>query len=288
MAEVDLEPSSGVPPEYCEFLPKAEFRRALPWLVQNRDAGAHPPPPPPRFPSSPSPPPPAPCLPPPGRGAPWVPPLGLDPASSRGEAGGANLPQCPRPAPVSWRDASRSTSLPAPPPRGPWAPQGGPAARVLGAEQCEGPSAEWLEANCDKYKALVVEALGEGLEGLQLDQGGEKKKEERKKSGKPKKEKKREVVLERQTRNRRKCITTVRGLEMWDVDLKEAAKLLGKKFACGASASKNAAGFEEIDVQGDFQEEIALFLLDKYGAKHSLGEKDFVNVEKGKRTPTLP
>ena len=47
MAEVDLEPSSGVPPEYCEFLPKAEFRRALPWLVQNRDAGAHPPPPPP-------------------------------------------------------------------------------------------------------------------------------------------------------------------------------------------------------------------------------------------------
>ena len=287
MAEVDLEPSSGVPPEYCEFLPKAEFRRALPWLVQNRDAGAHPPPPPP---ASPPPPPP-------------LPPLRACRLLGEGSRG-SRLWVWTRPAAAGKRGApiSRSALAPPPsrgvtplaprhcppPPRGPWAPQGGPAARVLGAEQCEGPSAEWLEANCDKYKALVVEALGEGLEGLQLDQGGEKKKEERKKSGKPKKEKKREVVLERQTRNRRKCITTVRGLEMWDVDLKEAAKLLGKKFACGASASKNAAGFEEIDVQGDFQEEIALFLLDKYGAKHSLGEKDFVNVEKGKRTPTLP
>lgn len=134
-----------------------------------------------------------------------------------------------------------------------------------------------------------MEALGEGLEGLELSAGDDKKKKvEKKKSGKPKKEKKQEVVLERQTRNRRKCITTVRGLEMWDVDLKEAAKLLGKKFACGASVSKNPAGFEEIDVQGDFQEEIALFVLEKYRAKNGLEEKNFVNVEKGKRTPTLP
>ena len=44
----------------------------------------------------------------------------------------------------------------------------------------------------------------------------------------------------------------------------------------------------EIDVQGDFQEEIALFVLEKYRAKNGLEEKNFVNVEKGKRTPTLP
>ena len=50
--EVEMEPSSGVPPEYCEFLPKGEFKRALPWLVKNRDTGAActPPTPPPSLP----------------------------------------------------------------------------------------------------------------------------------------------------------------------------------------------------------------------------------------------
>ena len=54
--EVEMEPSSGVPPEYCEFLPKSEFKRALPWLVKNRDTGAActtPTPPPPLFSSPP-------------------------------------------------------------------------------------------------------------------------------------------------------------------------------------------------------------------------------------------
>lgn len=34
---VELHPVAGIPPEYCEFLPKAEFEKCVPWLLQNRD-----------------------------------------------------------------------------------------------------------------------------------------------------------------------------------------------------------------------------------------------------------
>ena len=36
--DVELHPVAGIPPEYCEFLPKAEFEKCVPWLLQNRDA----------------------------------------------------------------------------------------------------------------------------------------------------------------------------------------------------------------------------------------------------------
>ena len=58
-----------------------------------------------------------------------------------------------------------------------------------------------------------------------------------------------EVVLERNTRNKKKCITTISGLDMFGVKLGEAAKLFGKKFASGASVTKTADGREQIDVQ---------------------------------------
>lgn len=58
-----------------------------------------------------------------------------------------------------------------------------------------------------------------------------------------------QVVLESHTRNKKKCVTTVTGLEGFGVKLSEAAKLFGKKFACGASVVKNATGTEQIDMQ---------------------------------------
>lgn len=58
-----------------------------------------------------------------------------------------------------------------------------------------------------------------------------------------------QVVLERNTRNKKKCITTVSGLDAFGVKLGEASKLFGKKFASGASVVKNAEGKEHIDVQ---------------------------------------
>jgi density-regulated protein DRP1 len=45
-------------------------------------------------------------------------------------------------------------------------------------------------------------------------------------------------------------VTTISGLEHFEVKLKEAASVLGKKFGAGASVVKNATGVQEVDVQG--------------------------------------
>ena len=37
--EVEYEPSSGMPPEFCEYLPKEDFLKALAWLSENRSLG---------------------------------------------------------------------------------------------------------------------------------------------------------------------------------------------------------------------------------------------------------
>lgn len=74
------------------------------------------------------------------------------------------------------------------------------------------------------------------------------------------------VTIKRVERNKRKYVTAVSGLEAFGLDNKKVAKDLGKKFATGASVTKNPAvsGGEEIVVQGDVSEEIEEFLLEKY------------------------
>jgi len=57
------------------------------------------------------------------------------------------------------------------------------------------------------------------------------------------------VVIDVNTRNKKKMITTVTGLESFGVKLAEASKLFGKKFACGCSVTKSATGAEQIDMQ---------------------------------------
>ena len=91
--------------------------------------------------------------------------------------------------------------------------------------------------------------------------------EEKKESGKKKKEKKAKgVTITRTTRNKKKTITNVAGLEHYpEVKIAECAKTLGKKFACGASVTKGPTGKDEIDVQGDFSHEIADLLAEKFG-----------------------
>jgi len=65
-----------------------------------------------------------------------------------------------------------------------------------------------------------------------------------------------QIVIKRIERNKRKYITSVRGLEAFGVDLKKAAKLFAQRFATGGSVTKNAAGIDEIVVQGDVSQEI--------------------------------
>lgn len=38
-AVVEYEPATGMPPEYCEYLPKEEFMKSLKWLSENRSFG---------------------------------------------------------------------------------------------------------------------------------------------------------------------------------------------------------------------------------------------------------
>lgn len=75
----------------------------------------------------------------------------------------------------------------------------------------------------------------------------------------------RQLIIERAVR-RRKDVTAVRGLELYGVKLKEAAKLLGKKFACGASVTKDAHLREQIELQGDYTIQLTTYLLATYPA----------------------
>jgi density-regulated protein DRP1 len=69
------------------------------------------------------------------------------------------------------------------------------------------------------------------------------------------------VLITKQTRTKKKSLTCVSGLDEFGVKLKDLAKLLGKKFACGAAVVEGAVpGSEEIAIQGDFQEELAEFI----------------------------
>lgn len=184
---VDYHPVVDLPPEYCEFLPKADFEKCLPWLIQNRGI-------------------------------------------------------------------------------------------------------EWLQANCKNYAETFSSEneseLKEKLEKLSVE-ATPKEGEVIKKlpGGKVKKKEKPEVVIERSVRNKKKCITTVSGLETFGIKNAEAAKVFGKKFACGSSVTKNAMEKEQIDIQGDFQEDLAELIVSKY---KEVTASDIYFKEKTSKTPYQP
>lgn len=64
-----------------------------------------------------------------------------------------------------------------------------------------------------------------------------------------KKKAKPEVIIDRNTRNKKKCVTTVFGLDSFGIKLQEAAKCFAKKYAGGAAVTKTPTDKEQIDVQ---------------------------------------
>ena len=64
------------------------------------------------------------------------------------------------------------------------------------------------------------------------------------------------MILKLTTRNRRKAVTHVRGFELFGLDLKKVAKKFAGKYACGSSVVKDINGYEEIDIQGDFVDDL--------------------------------
>eukprot|EP00903_Cladosiphon_okamuranus_P013607 g12673.t1 len=132
----------------------------------------------------------------------------------------------------------------------------------------------WAEANCPE-----VFAIEEGMAGLEVQSGagngaeggevGEEKEEPKKKGKKVRIAKpgkkgavgEQRVVIGRLSRNRRKFVTVVGGLDTFpDVKIKDAAKKIGKQFACGSSVSKAPSGAEEVVIQGDVLLDLPGFL----------------------------
>ncbi|XWS70017.1 hypothetical protein CRYUN_Cryun03dG0012900 [Craigia yunnanensis] len=100
--------------------------------------------------------------------------------------------------------------------------------------------------------------------------------------GKIKKKEKKEVVIEKVVRNKRKCITTVKGLELFGVKLSDASKKLGKKFATGASVVKGPTDKEQIDVQGNISYDIVEFITETWP---DVLETAIFFIEDGKKVP---
>lgn len=70
------------------------------------------------------------------------------------------------------------------------------------------------------------------------------------------------VTIKRTERNKRKHITSIANMDLFDVDLKKAAKLFANKFACGASVTKSVSLMkDEIVIQGDVQEEVCQLII---------------------------
>ncbi|GJN05534.1 hypothetical protein PR202_ga23168 [Eleusine coracana subsp. coracana] len=136
-----------------------------------------------------------------------------------------------------------------------------------------------------------VGKVGERLQGVGISDGSSSaagsasaSKEEVKRlpGGKLKKKEKQEVVIEKIVRNKRKCVTVVKGLELFGVKLSDASKKLGKKFATGASVVKGPTEKEQIDVQGDISYDIVEFITDTWP---DVPETAIFFIEDGRKVP---
>ncbi|VDN53529.1 unnamed protein product [Dracunculus medinensis] len=68
------------------------------------------------------------------------------------------------------------------------------------------------------------------------------------------------VTLQKSSRGKNKSVTVVKGLALFGVDLKAAAKLFAAKFACGSSVTAP----DEIVVQGDVKDELLEVITGKW------------------------
>ncbi|OLY79302.1 Translation machinery-associated protein 22 [Smittium mucronatum] len=72
------------------------------------------------------------------------------------------------------------------------------------------------------------------------------------------------VTVKTITRSKKKSVTVVSGLDIFNLDLKKMSKMFSGHFACGSSVSKNVLGQEEITIQGDFSDDVVDILHKDY------------------------
>lgn len=152
---------------------------------------------------------------------------------------------------------------------------------------------EWLQKEhpdlYDRYYS--EEALQAKLGTLSLEAQSKLEKETAKKEAKAeakadaalKKKMASQVTIKRQERNKRKFVTAIHGLEVFDVDLKKAAKFFAQKFATGASVTKNPQGLDEIVVQGDVSGDIVEMIEEGVGLLKNVPKDNVVEVEEKKK-----
>lgn len=154
----------------------------------------------------------------------------------------------------------------------------------------------WLIQNVpDLYPDLLKEADGkeadkvaDQLRGTSISNAGagssapQPEEVKRLPGGKIKKKDKQEIVIEKTTRQKRKCITTIKGLELFGIKLSDASKKFGKKFATGASVVKGPTEKEQIDVQGDIAYDIVDFITETWP---NVPESAVFFIEDGKKVP---
>uniref|UniRef100_K3WSK7 SUI1 domain-containing protein n=1 Tax=Globisporangium ultimum (strain ATCC 200006 / CBS 805.95 / DAOM BR144) TaxID=431595 RepID=K3WSK7_GLOUD len=138
----------------------------------------------------------------------------------------------------------------------------------------------WLAEHCPnlwltKYNRTVEDFLeaerqiAAGVEGISLEAEGPGKTV--KKKGKKKQEEFKNkanavVYISKSSRKGRKRLTFVTGLEDFEgVNIKDASKSLGKRFACSSSLSKTDAGKQQIQLQGDCIVELMEVLPEMFG-----------------------
>ncbi|XP_076916044.1 translation machinery-associated protein 22-like [Bidens hawaiensis] len=176
----------------------------------------------------------------------------------------------------------------------------------LPAEYCEfGPDFDkckpWLAQHAsDLYPELIQDSNSKEVDGVSnqlqaasiaADAGGpsgssvpKQEPVKRLPGGKIKKKEKQEVIIEKVTRNKRKSITTIKGLDLFGIKLSDASKKLGKKFATGASVVKGPTEKDQIDVQGDIAYDIVEFITDTWP---DVPETAIYFIEDGKKVPAV-
>jgi len=98
-----------------------------------------------------------------------------------------------------------------------------------------------------------------------------------------KKKKAAKVLVKRIERQKRKYVTHVVGLEVFGIDLKKAAKQFATKFATGSSVKANAAGEDEIVVQGDVADDIFDMIVEEVGVLKGIPEDNIEIIEEKKK-----
>jgi density-regulated protein DRP1 len=157
-------------------------------------------------------------------------------------------------------------------------PSSVPAPLTVAYDPITGVPAEYnehLPQDSAEYKRWKAALDGpEGLEKLKITDASGQEIEKKLPGGKVKKKQKPAILIETNVRNKKKCVTTVSGLELFGVKLNEASKVFGKKFASGASVTKAADGKEQIDIQGDFLSQVAELMIKNYGKSNGIAKSD--------------